>query len=187
MTKSSWPILADHAVVVELQIAVAETDSFCMDCMNVSLEFHKTQDKCDTMAEVAETLFRNNMNPASGVQKRLKIAIPRQKLVGLIDSGANVNVIKQQYLDRNRIQYQRERNPTVAYDFTGKPHRMVGTVDLELFKGNKTRFNVAKQISGEGSHECILGTPFLNQVGVMDAISNKLNEVSNDDVHVLNE
>lgn len=63
---------------------------------------------------------------------------------------------------------------------------MIGSVELELFDGGKTKFSVARNIGGYGSHECILGTPFLEQIGVMKTISNKISSTCKD-VEILNE
>ena len=118
-------------------------------------------------------------NIEDSLKSRLGIEIPAKNddnevinCFGLLDSGANKNVVAEDFLSRNKISFRRKR-PTYAE--TANPNAkidIIGTASIRFGRNNEIcNFEVTKQNLGENSSfDFILGTPFLEEIGVMDQI-----------------
>ena len=97
------------------------------------------------------------------------------KCRGLVDSGANGCVIKksllQQYGLENKII---SREMGCAHGFDGTPVKVLGTIELPIKAGGNTFsliFDCVDEISNFGA---LLGTPYLDRLGIMSLIESKL-------------
>ena len=121
------------------------------------------------------------------LKSRLGIEIPAKNddneiinCFGLLDSGANKNVVAENFLSRNNISFRRKR-PTYAE--TANPNAkidIIGNASIRFGRNNEIcNFEVTKQNLGENSSfDFILGTPFLENIGVMDQIRQSAEDYS---------
>ena len=126
-------------------------------------------------------------NIEESLKSRLGIEIPAKNdyneiinCFGLLDSGANKNVVAENFLTENNISFRRKR-PTYAE--TANPNAkidIIGTASIKFGRNNEIcNFEVTKQNLGENSSfDFILGTPFLENIGVMDQIRQSAEEYS---------
>ena len=93
--------------------------------------------------------------------------------VGLVDSGANKNVVSRKFLEKNGISFTPKSR---TYAQTANPNAsvaVIGNTEMILGENNQVcSFDVTKENIGENSsYDFILGTPFLNDIGVMHSMS----------------
>ena len=98
--------------------------------------------------------------------------------VGLVDSGANRNVVSRKFLERNGISFTPK---TRSFAQTANPNAsvaIIGNTEMMLGENNQIcSFDVTKEDIGENSdYDFILGTPFLNDIGVMHSMSETMKD-----------
>ena len=124
-------------------------------------------------------------NDESALKSRIGLEIPARndyneeiECSGLLDSGSNTNVISKKFLEENNFSYK-PKAPTYAQ--TANPNAsidIIGTASIGFGKNNEIcNFEVTKQNLGENSgFDFILGTPFLDRIGIMDQMKNSAKE-----------
>ena len=125
-----------------------------------------------------EIALKDNADLGNG---RLKIQIKSSNGLitqALCDTGANSNVIEFSLLEKYGLANKmiKSSEPTFAHGFSGKSVPVLGTIILPLVTGNKN-FNMKFEVvSNLARFKAILGTPYLERVGVMSNIKSKLRE-----------
>ena len=100
----------------------------------------------------------------------------------LIDTGANDNIVSSAYLQKLGIRYRAK--PTECSTFQGNRVKLLGTAEVPLFSGQQpVKCAVTENMKNQ---DVILGTPWLQEIGVMSKFTNALENTGDYEVSMGN-
>ena len=95
----------------------------------------------------------------------------------LIDSGANLNTIAKTCCEKSGIKINRFSSSYMVKDFEGNDCPTVGYAEVQLRIGRSIYKNIFTVVNSFGP-DVILGTPYLESIGLMATMANRISEVT---------